>query len=75
MYSTAGPDFGTIAGNHIVITQALYCLKSSGSAWRAHLAGTMTDLNFEPCQADYCQHSRTIGDWSCHIKGTEKIPL
>ena len=40
------------AGKHIVITRALYGLKSSGAARRAHLASTMTDLNFTLCQAD-----------------------
>ena len=37
---------------HIVITRALYGLKSSGAARRVHLASTMTDLSFTPCQAD-----------------------
>ena len=52
VYTIAGPEFGSHAGKHIVITRALYGLKSSGAAWRAHLASTMTDLNFTPCQAD-----------------------
>ena len=52
VYTIAGPEFGSNAGKHIVITRALYGLKSSHAAWRAHLASTMTDLNFTPCQAD-----------------------
>ena len=49
VYTIAGPEFGSNAGKHIVITRALYGLKSSGAAWREHLASTMTDLNFTPC--------------------------
>ena len=52
VYTIAGPEFGSNAGKHIVITRALYGLKSLGAAWRAHLASTMTDLHFTPCQAD-----------------------
>ena len=53
MYTIAGPAFGSNAGKHIVITRALYGLKAQVlPMWRAHLASTMTDLNFTPCQAD-----------------------
>ena len=50
--TNTGPEFGSHAGKHIVITRVLYGLKSSGAAWRAHLASMMTDLSFTPCQAD-----------------------
>ena len=33
MYTIAGPEFGSNAGKHIVITRALYGLKSSGAAY------------------------------------------
>ena len=52
VYTIAGPEFGSHAGKNIVIARALYGFKSSGAAWRAHLASMMTDLNFTPCQAD-----------------------
>jgi hypothetical protein len=48
----AGSEFGIHKGKRIVIVRALYGLKSSGAAWRAHMAQTMTDLGFTPCQAD-----------------------
>ena len=33
VYTIAGPEFGSNAGKHIVITRALYGLKSSGAAY------------------------------------------
>ena len=33
VYTVAGPEFGSNAGKHIVITRALYGLKSSGAAY------------------------------------------
>ena len=37
VYTTAGPEFGAeLIGKSVLIVQALYGLKSSGAAWRAH---------------------------------------
>ena len=33
VYTIAGPEFGSHAGKHIVITRALYGLKSSGATY------------------------------------------
>ena len=33
VYTIAGPEFGSNAGKHVVITRALYGLKSSGAAY------------------------------------------
>jgi hypothetical protein len=43
-----GEDHGKV----LVITRALYGLKSSGAAWRADLAATLRDLHFSSTQAD-----------------------
>ncbi|KAI2489216.1 Reverse transcriptase (RNA-dependent DNA polymerase) [Fragilaria crotonensis] len=43
-----GPD----AGKVLVITRALYGLKSSGAAWRADLAATLRDIGFSSTRAD-----------------------
>ena len=32
--------------------RALYGLKSSGAAWRANLAASMSDIVYVPCEAD-----------------------
>jgi Reverse transcriptase (RNA-dependent DNA polymerase) len=52
VYLTAGPEFGSHAGKNVLIVRALYGLKSSGAAWRAHLAQSMIDIGFKPCVAD-----------------------
>jgi Reverse transcriptase (RNA-dependent DNA polymerase) len=52
IYLTAGPEFGSDAGKRVIIVRALYGLKSSGAAWRAHLAQSMSDIGFTSCIAD-----------------------
>jgi hypothetical protein len=45
VYTIAGPEFGAARqGLRVLIVWALYGLKSSGAAWHAHLAQTMSDL-------------------------------
>jgi hypothetical protein len=36
----------------MIITRALYGLKSSGAAYRAHFAITLTEMGFKSCKAD-----------------------
>lgn len=48
----AGPEFGSRQGCKVIIVRALYGLKSASAAWRAHLAQSMQDLEFKPCEAD-----------------------
>jgi Reverse transcriptase (RNA-dependent DNA polymerase) len=45
-------ETGADSGKVLVLTRALYGLKSSGAAWRADLAGTLRDLGFTSTQAD-----------------------
>ena len=52
IYITAGPEFGSEEGATMVIRKALYGLKSSGAAFRAHLAETLYDLSYLPTKAD-----------------------
>jgi hypothetical protein len=52
IYITAGPEFGSEAGTTMIIKKALYGLKSSGAAFRAHLAETLYDLNYKPSKGD-----------------------
>ena len=52
VYIIAGPEFGSEAGSIMVVRKALYGLKSSGAAFRAHLAETLYDLNYTPTKAD-----------------------
>jgi hypothetical protein len=45
-------ETGKDRGKVLIITRALYGLKSSGAAWRADLAATLRDLHFSSTQAD-----------------------
>lgn len=45
VYTMAGPEFGAVLqGQPVLIVRALYGLKSSCTAWRAHLASTLISL-------------------------------
>lgn len=52
VYMICGPEFGEYRGRIAVIRKALYGLKSSGFAWRSHLAETMRKCEFQMCYAD-----------------------
>jgi Reverse transcriptase (RNA-dependent DNA polymerase) len=52
VYTVCGPEFRHNEGRIGVIVRALYGLKTSGYAWRIHLAETMRELNFDMCVAD-----------------------
>ncbi len=45
-------DRGADAGRRAIIVRALYGLKSSGAAYRNHLASYLRELNFISCLAD-----------------------
>lgn len=52
-FTTAGPEFGAeLQGRSVLIVHALYGLKSSGAAWRAHLVNTLHQLGYSSCLAD-----------------------
>jgi hypothetical protein len=48
----AGPEFGSEAGQNMLVKKALYGLKSSGAAFRAHLAETLDAMGYRPSYAD-----------------------
>ena len=48
----AGPEFGSECGKNMIITKALYGLKSSGAAFRAFLAEHLHDIGYRSSQAD-----------------------
>jgi len=49
----AGPEWGARQGRRVVIVRAIYGLKSSGAAWRDHLADTVRNkLKFKPSYVD-----------------------
>jgi len=53
IWTVLGPEFGTEDQcKKAIIVRSLYGLKSSGAAFRYHLASCMRHLEFEPCLAD-----------------------
>ena len=47
-----GPEFGIHQGETALVVRALYGLKSSGAAFRNHLASCMTHVGYKQCPAD-----------------------
>ena len=56
-------ETGEDCGKVLVLTRALYGLKSSGAAWRADLAATLRDLQFMSTQADPDVWIRSAGTY------------
>jgi hypothetical protein len=53
LYFIARDEFGgRDKGKVVIITKALYGLKSSGAAWRAHLAEVLHDMGYQSSLAD-----------------------
>ena len=52
IWTVAGKEFGAEEGQIMIIERALYGLKSSGAAWRSHLAETLGNLGFKQSKAD-----------------------
>ena len=48
----AGPEFGALEGHILVISKALYGLRSSGARWHDRFADCMSELKFFPCKAE-----------------------
>jgi len=53
VYFIAGDEFGqSCKGQRVLIVKALYGLKTSGAAWRAHFAETLYSMGFQSSLAD-----------------------
>eukprot|EP00804_Cyclotella_cryptica_P024735 CCRYP_001712-RD/>CCRYP_001712-RD protein AED:0.26 eAED:0.27 QI:0/-1/0/1/-1/0/1/0/353 len=52
IWTTLGREFGDDCGKKAIVLHALYGLKSSGAAIRAHLAGCMRGMGYVSCPAD-----------------------
>ena len=52
VWTVLGPEFGNDVGKSAIIVRALYGLKSSGAAFRAHLASFMRQMEYTSCKAD-----------------------
>ena len=48
----AGPEFGELEGHTLVISKALYGLRSSGKMWHQRFAECLRNEGFKPCLAE-----------------------
>jgi len=52
VFVIAGPEFEEIEGHVLIISRALYGLKSSGLRWYERFADVLTEMGFTPCPAE-----------------------
>ena len=52
VYIVAGKGFGALEGHTLVISKALYGLRSSGLRWHERFSDTLRDMGFEISKAD-----------------------
>jgi Reverse transcriptase (RNA-dependent DNA polymerase) len=52
VYIIAGPEFEEREGHILVISKALYSLRSSGARWHDRFADCIRKLGFFPCKAE-----------------------
>ena len=52
MYIIARPEYAELEGHILIISKALYGLRSSGARWHDKFADCMRDLSFYPCKAE-----------------------
>ena len=52
IWTHAGPEFGSKSGSIMLVKKALYGLKGSGAAFRAHLVEKLHDIGFIPTCAN-----------------------
>jgi len=58
----AGKEFGPLAGHTLLISKALYGLRSSGARFHDKFADTLTDMGFKPSLCDPDVWYRDAGD-------------
>jgi len=61
VYIVAGPEFGELEGRVLLISRALYGLRTSGARFHESLADTLRDMGFRPCKSDPDLWLRDIG--------------
>ena len=58
----AGKEFGPLAGHTLLISKALYGLRSSGARFHDKFADTLSDMGFKPTLCDPDVWYRDAGD-------------
>ena len=74
VYVVAGPEFGAVnlAGHILIISKALYGLKSSGLRWYERFADVLRKMEFSPCPVEPEVWMRACSSDGKIIKGIPK---
>jgi hypothetical protein len=51
LFIVAGPEFGELEGHMLLISKALYGLRTSNLRWHEHFSQCLREMGFEPCKA------------------------
>ena len=62
VYIIAGPEFGELQGQRLIIDKGLYGLKSSAARFHEHLSAKLRSLDFVPTTADTDFWRKDCGD-------------
>ena len=52
LFIVAGPEFGELEGHMLIISKALYGLRTSGLRWHEQFSQCLREMGFEPCKAE-----------------------
>ena len=52
LFIVAGPEFGKLEGHMLIISKALYGLRTSGLRWHEQFSQHLREMGFEPCKAE-----------------------
>jgi hypothetical protein len=52
LFIMAGPEFGELEGHMLIISKALYGLRTSGLRWHERFSQCLREMGFEPCKAE-----------------------
>ena len=62
VYIIAGPEFKELEGHVLIISKALYGLRSSGARWHDRFADCISELGFFPCKSEPDIWMRKLGN-------------
>ena len=52
LFIVSGPEFGELEGHMLIISKALYGLRTSGLRWHERFSQCLREMGFEPCKAE-----------------------
>jgi hypothetical protein len=52
LFIAIGPEFGKLEGHMLIISKALYGLRTSGLRWHERFSQCLREMGFEPCKAE-----------------------